>query len=184
MSKIGNLPVPILEGVTVEVADGRVVAKGVKGELSEGLFRGISAVVENGQVVVKRKNDNDQVKAFHGLARSLINNMVIGVKDGWSKELELVGTGYRAALQGKNLSLSVGYSHPIVVEAPDGIEFKVEGQNKVTVTGISKQLVGEVAARVRASRPPEPYKGKGVRYAGEKIRRKAGKAAGGGSAGG
>lgn len=182
MSKIGNLPISIPEGVTVNVGDGSVVVKGSKGELTENLVRGIKVEVKDNQVIVERKNDSDKFKSLHGLYRSLIQNMVQGVKEGWSKDLELVGTGYRASLQGKNLSLSVGYSHPIIIEAPEGIEFKVEGQNKVTVVGIDKQLVGEISAKVRAARPPEPYKGKGIKYEGEVIRRKAGKAASGAGA--
>lgn len=177
MSKIGKLPIQISDKVKVEVDSEMIKVEGPKGVLSTKLLRGIIVRVEDGQIVLDRKNDNDQTKAFHGLLRSLIANMVHGVTEGWVKNLELVGTGYRAALQGRNLSLSLGYSHPILVEAPDSIEFKVEGQNKITVSGIDRQLVGQVAAKIRAARPPEPYKGKGVRYAGEKIRRKAGKAA-------
>jgi large subunit ribosomal protein L6 len=177
MSKIGNQPVSIPEDVTVAVVDGRVIVKGPGGELSENLLTGLEVRIEDGQLLVLRKNETDRMKAFHGLLRSLIMNMVIGVTDGWSKNLEMVGTGYRAVLQGKNLSLSVGYSHPILIEAPEGIMFKVEGQNKLTVEGINRQLVGDVSAKIRAVRPPEPYKGKGIRYVGEKIRRKAGKAA-------
>lgn len=183
MSKIGNLPILIPEGVEITVEDKQVLVSGPKGKLLQGVLSGIEVNQESNQVILSRKNDADKTRAFHGLMRSLLQGMVTGVTEGWSKNLELVGTGYRAALQGKKLVLNVGYSHPIEIEAPEGVDFKVDGQNKVTVEGFDKQLVGEIAARVRRARPPEPYKGKGIKHEGERIRRKAGKAASTGGAG-
>ncbi len=177
MSKIGSQPINIPESVNVTVTNQHVQVTGPKGALTQDLLPGIQVSQANQQVVVTRADDQQQTKAFHGLIRNLINNMIIGVSQGWSKNLELVGTGYRANLQGTQLSLSLGYSHPIIVPAPEGISFKLDGQTKITVEGSDKQLVGQVAAQIRAARPPEPYKGKGVRYEGEYIRRKAGKAA-------
>lgn len=177
MSRIGKKPVVIPAGVTVTVNADKIVAKGPKGELSELMFPGISVEIKDGHVEVVRSNDMPQQRAAHGLIRSLIQNMVVGVTEGFEKKLELVGTGYRVATKGTGLSLSLGFSHPVEVDAVAGITFKVEGNNKITVTGISKYMVGQVAAKIRDLRPPEPYKGKGVRYEGEVVRRKAGKAA-------
>ena len=179
MSKIGNQLINIPEGVTVKVTEGQIQVSGPKGHLQQKNLPGIRVDQTNNQVQVTRESDNNQTKAFHGLIRSLINNMILGVTQSWSKNLELIGTGYRAKVEGKDLSLSLGYSHPIVINAPEGISFKLDGQSKVTVEGIDKQLVGQIAAQIRAARPPEPYKGKGVRYEDEKVRRKAGKAAAG-----
>ncbi len=177
MSRIGKKPVVVPEGVTVNVTADTISVKGPKGELSESQFPGISVAVKDGQVEVTRQSDEPQQRAAHGLIRSLINNMIIGVTQGFEKKLELVGTGYRVTAKGTGLSLTLGYSHPIEVEAVSGVSFKVEGNNKITISGISKYAVGQVAAKIRELRPPEPYKGKGIRYEGEVVRRKAGKAA-------
>jgi large subunit ribosomal protein L6 len=177
MSRIGRQPVVVPAGVTVSVAADTITVKGPKGELTEAMFPGITVMVEGNEVVVARENDEIQSRASHGLIRSLIANMVMGVTQGFEKKLEMVGTGYRVATKGQGLSLSVGYSHPVDVEPPKGISFKVEGNNKISVLGASKYLVGQVAANIRAVRPPEPYKGKGIRYENEVVRKKAGKAA-------
>jgi len=175
MSRIGRLPIDIPAGATVSV-DGQIVAvKGPKGELTLVIAEPIQATVEDNQVLVSRPDDERSSRALHGLTRSLIANQIIGVTQGYSKGLEVVGTGYRVAAKGSDLEFALGYSHPITVNPPAGISFAVEGNNKVTVNGIDKQLVGEVAANIRKLRKPEPYKGKGVRYAGEIVRRKAGK---------
>lgn len=177
MSRIGIKPIPVPGTVTVEIGQGNdVTVKGPKGELSQKLTHKLELVQEDGQIVVKRPSEDREIKALHGLTRSLLNNMVVGVTDGYTKVLEIQGVGYRAQMQGKNLVLNVGYSHPVNLTPPEGISYAVEGNNKVSVMGINKQVVGEEAARVRGTRPPEPYKGKGIRYAGEYVRRKAGKA--------
>ena len=176
MSRIGKLPIDIPAGVTVSVADRVVTVKGAKGELSLTVAQPIDVKVEDNQVVVTRPDDERASRALHGLTRTLINNDIIGVSQGYSKGLEIVGTGYRVQKKGQSLELALGFSHPVVVDPPEGIELAVEGNNKITVTGISKQAVGECAANIRKIRKPEPYKGKGVRYAGEQVRRKAGKA--------
>lgn len=176
MSKIGRKTIQLPAGVTLEIKDGMVVIRGAKGELSEKMQPGISVAVVDNTISVTRSNHEKQTKAYHGLVRSLIEGMVIGVTQGFEKQLEMVGTGYRAALQGTNLSLSVGFSHPVVVAQPQGIVFKVEGNNKIAISGISKYLVGQTAANIRKIRPPEPYKGKGIKYSDEVVRRKAGKA--------
>jgi len=176
MSRIGNSPVPIPAGVTVTVDDGMVTVTGPKGTLTQRIDPRITVTVEDDRVVLTRVDDERQSRALHGLSRALVNNMVIGVSEGYLKELQTVGVGYRAALKGDTLELQVGYSHPVTIEAPDGIEFEVPEPTKILVRGIDKQKVGEIAARVRKVRPPEPYKGKGIRYAGEHVRRKAGKA--------
>ena len=176
MSRIGKLPIDIPAGVTVSVADRVVTVKGAKGELSLTVAQPIDVKVEDNQVVVTRPDDERASRALHGLTRTLINNDIIGVSQGYSKGLEIVGTGYRVQQKGQSLELALGFSHPVTVEPPAGISFAVEGNNKITVSGISKQAVGECAANIRKIRKPEPYKGKGVRYAGEQIRRKAGKA--------
>ena len=176
MSRIGRLPVAIPAGVEVTVADGNVVTvKGPKGTLERALPTELEIKVEDGHVVVTRPNDLKRIKALHGLTRSLIHNMVVGVSEGYKKELEVNGVGYRAAKQGKKLVLSLGYSHPVEMEDPEGIETVLEGQNKITVKGISKEKVGQYAAEIREKRRPEPYKGKGIKYADEVIRRKVGK---------
>lgn len=177
MSRIGVKPIPVPNGVDVQLGKGNAVkVKGPKGELSQTFTHRLSIVQEDGTLRVERPNDSREMKAFHGLTRSLLNNMVVGVTDGYTKNLEILGVGYRAQLQGKNLLLNVGYSHPVVMTPPEGISYTVEGNNRVSVSGINKQVVGEEAARIRGVRPPEPYKGKGIRYAGEAVRRKAGKA--------
>ncbi|PZE69687.1 MULTISPECIES: 50S ribosomal protein L6 [unclassified Curtobacterium] len=175
MSRIGRLPIDIPAGATVSVDGQNVAVKGPKGELTLVIAEPIQAKVEDNQVLVSRPDDERSSRALHGLTRSLIANQIIGVTQGYSKGLEVVGTGYRVAAKGSDLEFALGYSHPITVNPPAGISFAVEGNNKVTVNGIDKQLVGEVAANIRKLRKPEPYKGKGVRYAGEIVRRKAGK---------
>ena len=175
MSRIGRLPIEIPAGVEVKV-DGQLVSvKGPKGQLELTVAAPIEAKVEDGNVVVSRPDDERDSRALHGLTRTLIFNNIVGVTQGYSKALEVVGTGYRVQQKGSDLEFALGFSHPVKFAAPDGIQLKVEGQ-KVTVEGIDKQLVGEVAAKIRKIRPPEPYKGKGIRYEGEQIRRKAGKA--------
>jgi large subunit ribosomal protein L6 len=165
------------DGVTVTVDPGAVSVKGPKGELSQRISRDMTVEQEDGVLKVARPTDRGEHRALHGLTRSLIANMVEGVTNGYEKRLEIQGVGYRARLQGKTLELSVGYSHTVQVEAPEGIEFEVPQQTEIIVRGIDKQLVGEMAARIRRVRPPEPYKGKGIRYAGEQVRRKVGKRA-------
>jgi large subunit ribosomal protein L6 len=176
MSRIGKAPIPIPHGVEINRVGSTVEVKGPKGALSHTIPEGISIQVEDGVIQVKRKGDAKRERSLHGLSRTLIANMVTGVTAGFEKGLEIVGIGYRAALQGRNLQLSLGYSHPVIYPIPDGIEVDVEKQNKITVKGIDKQKVGQVAAEIRSFRKPEPYKGKGIRYVGEQIRRKAGKA--------
>jgi len=165
------------ESVTVEVAPGRVSVKGPKGELDQALSADMKVAQSDGVVTVERPTDRGDHRALHGLTRSLIANMVEGVTDGFEKRLEIQGVGYRAQLKGKNLELALGYSHPVVVEAPEGIDFEVPQQTEIVVRGIDKQLVGQVAADIRKRRPPEPYKGKGIRYRGEYVARKVGKRA-------
>lgn len=176
MSRIGVKPITVPAAVTVAVGGGNAVnVKGPKGELS-ATFAPMLSISQDGEILkVERPNDDREVKALHGLTRSLLNNMVVGVTTGFTKVLEIQGVGYRAAMDGKNLVLNVGYSHPVKLTPPDGITFAVEGTNRVSVSGIDKQVVGEEAARIRGTRPPEPYKGKGIRYQGEYVRRKAGK---------
>lgn len=176
MSRIGRLPITIPAGVTVSVDNGAVAVKGPKGELTLSIARPIEVAVEEGQVLVTRPDDERESRALHGLTRTLISNNIIGVTEGYTKGLEVVGTGYRVAQKGGSIEFALGFSHPVLVEPPAGITFTVEGNNKVTVSGIDKQAVGEAAANIRKIRKPEPYKGKGVRYAGEVVRRKAGKA--------
>ena len=177
MSRIGKLPVSIPAGVTITVGDGNVVTvKGPKGTLSEKVSSEMVLEQDAGVLYVKRPSDDKRHRALHGLTRTLINNMVLGVTEGYTKKLEIVGTGYRVTAKGSDLEFALGFSHPVVVSAPEGITFAVESPTKFSVSGISKQQVGEVAANIRKIRKPEPYKGKGVRYAGEVVRRKAGKA--------
>jgi large subunit ribosomal protein L6 len=175
MSRIGRLPIDIPAGVTVTIDGQQVAVKGPKGELALTIKAPIAATVEENQVLVTRPDDERESRSLHGLTRTLIANQIIGVTTGYTKSLEVVGTGYRVAAKGSGVEFALGYSHPISVEPPAGISFTVEGNNKLTVTGIDKQAVGEVAANIRKLRKPEPYKGKGVRYAGEVVRRKAGK---------
>jgi large subunit ribosomal protein L6 len=177
MSRIGKLPIQIPDGVDVAIDSGRVQVKGPKGELSQAVSRDLSIEREDSTLVVKRPTDRGEHRALHGLTRSLIYNMVEGVTNGFEKRLEIQGVGYRAQLKGNTLELALGFSHPVRVEAPPGIEFEVPAPTQVIVRGIDKQAVGEVAARIRKLRPPEPYKGKGVRYAGEYVARKVGKRA-------
>ena len=177
MSRIGRLPISVPAGVTVDIVDREVTVKGPKGTLSHVVAAPITvAKAEDGTVGVSRPDDQRESRSLHGLTRTLVNNMVIGVTDGYSKNLEIVGTGYRVAAKGNGLEFALGFSHPVVIEAPAGISFAVETPTKFSVSGIDKQQVGEVAANLRKLRKPDPYKGKGVRYAGEVIRRKAGKA--------
>lgn len=178
MARIGKIPVTLPKGVTVTINNNEVTVKGPKGQLSDTFSPDISIVLEDNKVKVSRPSDQRHHRAMHGLVRALINNMVVGVSTGFSKKLEIEGVGYRAQMDGKNLVLNVGYSHPVVFEAIDGnINYEVEkGGRKLSVYGIDKAVVGEYAARIRRTRPPEPYKGKGIRYAGEIVRRKAGKA--------
>jgi large subunit ribosomal protein L6 len=183
MSRIGKLPIKIENGVTVEVQDGgrfgykKVVVKGPKGELSQDIRHGVKISVENGAVKVERDSDSKMNRSYHGLYRTLIANAVEGVTKGYSKELEIVGVGYRGALKGTDLELNIGYTHPVVVKPIPGISFAIKDQVFVTVSGIDKHLVGHMTAKIRELRKPEPYKGKGIRYKGEYVRRKAGKAA-------
>jgi large subunit ribosomal protein L6 len=178
MSRIGKLPVAIPQGVTVNINKNEVTVKGPKGQLSRTFLPEIDIKQEDGHIVVTRHSDHRTHRAKHGLTRALLNNMVVGVSTGFKRELEIEGVGYRAAVQGKNLVLTVGYSHPVVIEPPEGVSFDVPDRagRQLVVAGIDKEIVGEIAARIRRVRPPEPYKGKGIRYAGEQIRRKAGKA--------
>jgi large subunit ribosomal protein L6 len=175
MSRIGKLPIPLPAGVTVAVDGQQVSVKGPKGELALTVSEPIKITLEDNNVIVTRPDDEAKSKSLHGLTRTLIANNVHGVSTGFIKTLEIVGTGYRAASKGSNLELALGFSHPVVVEPPQGITLTVEGNTKIIVSGIDKQAVGEVAANIRKIRKPEPYKGKGVRYEGEKVRRKAGK---------
>ena len=176
MSRIGRLPVVVPAGVTVEVKENNyVVVKGSKGTLERNLPVEMDIKVEDGHVVVTRPNDLKKMKALHGLTRTLIHNMVVGVSEGYEKVLEVNGVGYRAQKQGKKLVLSLGYSHPVEMEDPEGLETVLDGQNKITVKGIDKEKVGQYAAEIREKRRPEPYKGKGIKYADEVIRRKVGK---------
>ena len=176
MSRIGRLPVEIPAGVEVTVAENNVVTvKGSKGTLTESLPVEMDIKVENNQVVVTRPNDLKKMKSLHGLTRTLVANMVTGVTKGYEKVLEINGVGYRAQKQGKKLILSLGYSHPVEMEDPEGLESVLDGQNKITIKGIDKQKVGQYAAEIREKRKPEPYKGKGIKYADEVIRRKVGK---------
>ena len=177
MSRIGKQPIPLPDGVSVEVKPGAVSVKGPKGELNQVVSREMKVELADGTVTVERPTDRGEHRALHGLTRSLVANMVEGVTDGFEKRLEIQGVGYRAQLKGKSLEMALGYSHPVTLEPPEGIEFEVPQPTQVVVRGIDKQLVGETAARIRKSRPPEPYKGKGVRYAGEQVTRKVGKRA-------
>lgn len=176
MSRIGRLPISVPAGVEVKIDGNLVAIKGAKGELTHEVAAPITVALEDGVLTVSRPNDERASRSLHGLTRTLIQNIIVGVTEGYSKKLEIVGTGYRVMAKGSDLEFALGYSHPINIKAPEGITFAVEGNNKLTVTGISKQQVGQVAANIRGLRKPDPYKGKGVRYEGEQIRRKVGKA--------
>ena len=176
MSRIGRMPIAIPEGVAISMAENNTVTvKGPKGELTRTFPQEMTIKQENGQIIVERPDDLKKNKAFHGLTRALLNNMVIGVTTGFQKTLEIQGVGYRAAKQGDKLVLTLGYSHPVEYTAPAGIEIEVPNQNQILVKGIDKEIVGQVAAEIRGYRPPEPYKGKGIRYENENVRRKVGK---------
>jgi large subunit ribosomal protein L6 len=177
MSRIGKLPIVIPAGVDVQIDDGLVRVKGPKGELSQAVSRDLTFEREDGLLRVRRPTDRGEHRALHGLTRSLVFNMVQGVTEGFEKRLEIQGVGYRAQLRGKTLELALGFSHPVRIEAPDGIEFELPAPTQIVVRGIDKQQVGEIAAQIRKVRPPEPYKGKGVRYVGEYVARKVGKRA-------
>lgn len=176
MSRIGKKPISLPAGVKVTVDGDTVTVQGSKGTLVQTLPEGITISLEDNQILVERANDNKQQRAFHGLSRALIANMVEGVTNGFEIKLELVGVGYRAQMQGKKLVISIGFSHPVEIDAPEGIEFEVPAPTRITIKGNDKQLVGNTAAHIRAIRKPEPYKGKGIKYENEYIRRKAGKA--------
>lgn len=178
MSRIGKLPIPVPAGVEVKIDGSTVSVKGPKGELTETFNKNMTiSMNDDNQVIVERPNDERQNRALHGLTRSLINNMVIGVSEGYSKTLELVGVGYRASLKGDKLEMTLGYSHPVDVQAAEGIKFECPDATTIIISGVDKQLVGQTAAEIRSLRAPEPYKGKGIRYQGEHVRRKEGKAA-------
>ncbi|MFN8160047.1 MAG: 50S ribosomal protein L6 [Solirubrobacterales bacterium] len=177
MSRIGRKPIPVPDAVSVEVSSGRVDVKGPRGELSQTVSPEMSIAQSEGVLTVARPTDRGEHRALHGLTRSLIANMVEGVTDGFEKRLDIEGVGYRAQLKGRSLELALGYSHPVSIEAPEGIEFEVPQPTEIVVRGIDKQLVGQVAADIRKRRPPEPYKGKGIRYRGEHVARKVGKRA-------
>ena len=177
MSRIGRAPIPIPDGVSVDINGQKVVVTGPKGELRHTVVEPIRIAQEDGRLVVTRPTDRGPHRALHGLSRSLVANMVEGVSAGFARNLEIVGVGYRAQLKGQTLEMAVGYSHPVTIEPPEGIAFEVPAPTQVVVRGIDKQVVGEIAAQIRAVRPPEPYKGKGIRYAGEAVRRKVGKRA-------
>jgi large subunit ribosomal protein L6 len=175
MSRIGKIPVTIPPKVKVEIKDRKVFVEGPKGKLDWVLPRRTTAVIENGNVIISRQNDDSESKALHGLSRALVYNMIKGVSEGYVKRLEIQGVGFKAAVSGKNITMNLGYSHPIVYPIPDQIKVTVEENTKITVEGPSKEVVGQVAAELRSYYPPEPYKGKGVRYADEKVKRKEGK---------
>ncbi len=177
MSRIGRKPIPVPDGVEVKIEPDLVSVKGPKGELSERIPRDITVAQEGAELIVTRPTDRGEHRSLHGLTRSLVANMVEGVTEGYEKTLEIQGVGYRAALRGSKLTLALGYSHPVEINAPEGISFDVPQPTTVIVKGISKQVVGETAANIRKSRPPEPYKGKGIRYQGEHVIRKVGKRA-------
>lgn len=177
MSRIGRKPIPVPSSVAIAISPGEVRVNGPRGELFEPIHRDITVTQEGEELLVTRPTDRGEHRALHGLTRSLVANMVIGVTEGYTKTLEIQGVGYRAALKGRDLEMALGYSHPVPIKAPDGIEFEVPQPTRVIVKGIDKQLVGEIAATIRKQRPPEPYKGKGIRYEGEHVVRKVGKRA-------
>jgi len=177
MSRIGKMPVLVPAGVEIKISEGNLMTvKGPKGTLERKLSSDMNIALEDGQLIIKRPNDLKRFKSLHGLTRTLINNMVVGVTEGYSKILEINGVGYRAAKSGNKLTLNLGYSHPVEMTDPEGVTSEVEGNNKITISGIDKEKVGQYAANIREKRPPEPYKGKGIKYSTEYIRRKAGKA--------
>lgn len=177
MSRIGKMPINVPSGVEVKIEPTEVIVKGPKGQLSENIPYGIKVTQEDNQVLVQRQSDSKLHRSLHGLSRTLINNMVVGVSEGFSKTLEIVGVGYRATKKGNDLELAMGFSHPVPVKQIEGIEFEVPAPNRIIVRGANKQLVGQIASNIRGIRPPEPYKGKGIKYEGEYIRRKVGKTA-------
>ena len=176
MSRIGKMPITVPAGVTVTIEDNHVTVKGPKGELTRQINKNMKLTMDNGVITVERPDDEKESRSLHGLSRTLINNMIIGVTQGFSKTLEINGVGYRAAKQGQNINFTLGFSHPVVKEPPAGITFEVPAPNEIVVSGADKEVVGAVAADIRTLRPPEPYKGKGIRYEGEHVRRKIGKA--------
>ncbi|HOO76799.1 MAG TPA: 50S ribosomal protein L6 [bacterium] len=176
MSRVGNAPIEVPEKVSVEIAGNRVTVKGPKGEMSVSLPPVITVEQEGRKLVVKRHAEHKQARSYHGLYARLLANFIIGVSAGFQKKLEVIGVGYRVQLEGPKLVMQIGFSHPVVIDPPQGIKFEVDGNQKIIVSGCDKQVVGETAARIRRCRPPEPYKGKGIRYEGEWVRRKAGKA--------
>jgi large subunit ribosomal protein L6 len=178
MSRIGKKPIVIPQGVKVHVENGLVRAEGPKGKLAQPVPHGLTAKVDNGHLVLSREGDERQVRALHGLTRALVANMVNGVKDGFEKKLEIVGIGYRAQMQGRNIQLALGFSHPVIFPLPEGITAEIDKQVSITLRGADKALLGETAAKLRSLRKPDPYKGKGIKYADEVIRRKVGKKAG------
>jgi large subunit ribosomal protein L6 len=178
MSRIGKKPIPIPQGVKVQVTDGIVRAEGPKGKLAQSIPAPLSAKVDGPAVVIARPDDDRKVRALHGLTRALVANMVSGVKDGFERKLEIVGIGYRAQMQGKAIQLALGYSHPVVFPLPEGVTAEIDKQTAITLRGADKALLGQTAAKLRALRKPDPYKGKGIRYADEYVRRKVGKKAG------
>ena len=175
MSRIGKKPIAIPKGVTVKVDGDAVEVKGPKGQMRQALPPGVTAVVEDGQLLTRKASEDRALDKFHGLARSLVNNAVLGVTDGWKRELDIVGVGYRAELKGQQMTLALGYSHPVVFDVPKGIEVTIDKQTHITVTGVDRQLVGQVAANLRSLRKPDPYQQNGVRYTGEVLKKKAGK---------
>ena len=175
MSRIGDVPIDIPENVNLDIDDNTITVKGPKGELTKNYNSRCTVNIEDDQIIVERASDSKSDRALHGMARSIIYSMIEGVVEGYEKKLEMVGVGYSAQVKGKNLELEVGYSHPVIIEAPDNVEFEVEKNTNITVKGIDKQQVGNIAAQIRDVRKPEPYKGKGIRYSGEHIRRKEGK---------
>jgi large subunit ribosomal protein L6 len=178
MSRIGKQPIPVPQGVKVDVQGSAVTVEGPKGKLAHTVPTGVAVTLASGIVTVARSSDHRTVRALHGLTRALISNMVRGVKDGFERKLDIVGIGYRAQLQGRNLQLALGYSHPVIFPLPDGIQAEVERQVAITLRGADKALLGQVAAQIRSLRKPDPYKGKGIRYSGEFVRKKVGKKAG------
>ena len=175
MSRIGKKPIAIPKGVTIKVDGAAVAVKGPKGQMTQSLPPGVVAVIEDGHLITRKTADDREFDKFHGLARSLVNNAVLGVTDGWKRELDIVGVGYRAEVKGQQVVLALGYSHPVVFQVPTGIDIVIEKQTHITVTGVDRQLVGQVAANLRRLRKPDPYQQKGVRYTGEVLKKKAGK---------
>lgn len=182
MSRIGKQPITVPAGVSVEISAKSITVKGAKGELSQPVFKGFTIEQTDDQLIVKPAKEQDAGGKFYGLLRTLLNNMIVGVSEGFNKELEIQGVGYRASMQGTNLVLNLGFSHPITITPPTGVELNVTNNTKITVSGYDKQKVGLIAAEIRALKKPEPYKGKGIRYVGEHVRRKAGKTAAKGAA--